>query len=329
MSINICAQYEAPPVDVVEAGLPRTSPPRPIIMVNSIDVDVLEAGLPRAPPPRPGFATEIIMVNSIDSLYIATACIRARIKESKLIAVDLEGVDLSAEGTICIVQIATSLDAPVYLFDIVALGMTAFSDEALKGLLEDGDIQKILFDVRADANALSHLFKVKMENVIDLQLVDAAYSRLNGKDDDRVHGLGWLLTKTQRANLSDTEKVHMKELKDNMKAIYDTNNRIWEGRPLSPTLLEYCTDAIYFFPMYESYTNELYKKFRSAPWLDAVLQSTLDRIEWAHSDSFNRMDKDRLIRIPDKLTDRLKIFARHSNNYRSRQTGGKWTQPKG
>jgi exonuclease 3'-5' domain-containing protein 1 len=316
----------APPVVDVEAGLPPV-------------VDV-EAGLPRVAAPRPGFGPEVIMIDSIDSLYIATACIRARANDSKLIAVDLEGYNLGSEGTICIVQITTSFSGPVFLFDIVKLGPTAFTTEALKGLLEDDNIQKILFDVRADANALFFLYGVSIKNVLDLQLVDAANMRLSGNLYSKlnVNGLARLLTDGRhgnRANLNDDEKLRMEKLKKASKDMFIADDHIWELRPLNPTLLEYCTDTIYFFPMYESYKSELNSKFSSAPWLVAVLNSSQVRLDWAHSDDFpKRSDKSEeerrlLVQVPSDLTKRLKRYAVSRPPRRGMNAGGGWVGPNG
>ena len=51
------------------------------------------------------------------------------------------------------------------------LGARAFDQGGLKELLESRRVRKIIYDGRADADALFHLFGVRLSNVYDVQVL--------------------------------------------------------------------------------------------------------------------------------------------------------------
>ena len=104
---------------------------------------------------------------------------------------DLEGVNLSRHGEICVLQITTGRLSPVYLFDICSLreAFAARDASSLKHLLEDAGIAKLMFDCRSDGNALFFLHNVRLQNVVDLQLLDVAHRKLMGIFCERINGL--------------------------------------------------------------------------------------------------------------------------------------------
>ncbi|KAL2181542.1 ribonuclease H-like domain-containing protein [Thermothelomyces heterothallicus CBS 202.75] len=98
--------------------------------------------------------------------------------------VDLEGINLSRYGSISILQIYVHPLDQAYLVDIHTLGRTAFctpgpaytasAGRTLRDLLEDGAVPKVFFDVRNDSDALYSHFGVRLEGVVDLQLMELA-----------------------------------------------------------------------------------------------------------------------------------------------------------
>ena len=56
----------------------------------------------------------------------------------------------------------------VKLFDIVTLGQRAFEEGGLRRVLESREIIKVMFDPRADADALYYLHNTTLRNVIDV-----------------------------------------------------------------------------------------------------------------------------------------------------------------
>jgi hypothetical protein len=51
------------------------------------------------------------------------------------------------------------------------IGNTAY-DGGLRSILEDKSIQKLMFDCREDADALKHLYNVRLDGVLDVQLLE-------------------------------------------------------------------------------------------------------------------------------------------------------------
>ncbi|KAG6301925.1 hypothetical protein E4U09_004248 [Claviceps aff. purpurea] len=98
--------------------------------------------------------------------------------------VDLEGCQLSRNGTISIVTIYATTLATAYIVDVHKLGKSAFTTAnttgtTLKAILESANIKKVIFDVRNDSDALFHHFQISLQGVQDLQLMELAARRKN------------------------------------------------------------------------------------------------------------------------------------------------------
>ena len=114
---------------------------------------------------------------------------------SDVLAVDLEGVSMSRVGAVTLLQVAVR--DSVFLFDAQALGTAELFERAvsvdetdendgpkartakktLRGVLEDGQITKLMFDCRVDSDALFHQHGVALRGVFDVQLADVASRR--------------------------------------------------------------------------------------------------------------------------------------------------------
>jgi exonuclease 3'-5' domain-containing protein 1 len=96
------------------------------------------------------------------------------------IFVDLEGINLSREGTISILRLYVLPKDCSYLIDVHQLQHMAFSTTGkhfatcLKEILEAKNIPKIFFDVRNDLDALFHHFEISLSGVEDIQLIELA-----------------------------------------------------------------------------------------------------------------------------------------------------------
>eukprot|EP00392_Amoebophrya_sp_AT5.2_P014041 g14177.t1 len=134
------------------------------------------------------------------------------LREQKLaIAIDIEGDELCRDGNICLIQ-ACNEQSPVYLFDVSVLGTTLFEECGMRELLEAEDLLKVVFDGRADNDALWHIHKVRSRNLYDIQVL-----------------------------------YHLK-LKEAGSKLYVSEG--WGKRPLHPMLLEYAAcDVRYLLGM--------------------------------------------------------------------------------
>ena len=67
------------------------------------------------------------------------------------------------------------------MIDVQALGGPAAFASGLGRLLESPDVRKITFDCRADSDALWHQFRVRLTNVLDVQVFEQAVRIANGE----------------------------------------------------------------------------------------------------------------------------------------------------
>jgi exonuclease 3'-5' domain-containing protein 1 len=284
-----------------------------------------ESSLPHFPPPLNG-KDEIIFISNPEDVSHAIACVRAR--ASGAIAVDLEGVNLSRDGLVCIVQIAVARrGAPIFLFDISALGDAAFEGkESLRGLLEDAELEKLFFDCRADLNALLFLHKVATCNVVDLQLADVAHRLVKGIHCDRVAGLGYLVERTHHAQLEPKEAVALAACKTAARGLFvpelGGTYEVWQERPLPSVLIEYCTDAALFFSLRVSFDKTL--KLHGSEAMAALTAAAQRRVVYAHSDDFIKSDRAVLTAVDPELINALKnALGGRLPSIRDRQNRGR------
>lgn len=93
--------------------------------------------------------------------------------------IDLEGVNLSRQGSISILQIHVAPQNKSYLIDIHILGSEAFNtagklDHTLRSVLQSESIPKVFFDVRNDSDALFSHFQISLAGIVDLQVMEYA-----------------------------------------------------------------------------------------------------------------------------------------------------------
>ncbi|KAK0251990.1 hypothetical protein LTR35_018387, partial [Friedmanniomyces endolithicus] len=86
--------------------------------------------------------------------------------------VDLEGNNLSRNGTLSLVTILLEPERDFYLVDVTTLGRDAFTTagaggRTLKAVLESRDIIKVFFDIRNDSDALFGLFEIHVAGIED------------------------------------------------------------------------------------------------------------------------------------------------------------------
>ena len=292
-----------------------------------------ESLLSRFPPPLKGM-DEIIFISEHEHVALGVACVRAR--ACGAIAVDLEGVNLSRNGSVCIVQIAVARrGAPIFLFDISALGDAAFAGpESLRGLLEDSALAKLFFDCRADANALFYLHDVATCNIIDLQLADVAHRLVKGVHCDHVSGLGYLVERTPHARLQPDEALALAVCKAAARGLFvpelGGSYDVWRERPLPAVLREYCTDAALFFTLRESFDESLAPFGAGAT--AAVAEATLRRLAFAHSDDYDKSNRSVLTMVDPELVDSLRralggVLPRERAAFRRGGRGGRGGSP--
>lgn len=115
----------------------------------------------------------------------------AELTKLEVIAVDCEGVNLSREGELCLVQIGT--ESKVYLVDVLEHGRALFEEGGLRALLESTKVRKVLHDCRGDSDAMYHQYGVALQNVFDTQIAYAVIKRQMGQGTPLPVGLNTVL----------------------------------------------------------------------------------------------------------------------------------------
>ena len=206
------------------------------------------------------------LVDDEPGLKAALSELKERIEErNTLLAVDCEGDSLSRKGALTIITVATQ--EKVYIFDVLKLGQVVFSS-GLGEILEDKSREKLMFDCRQDSDALWHQFKVKLDGVLDLQLLEVIYRRENqtgsaacASQFSRMNIRG-----ARRSQRTDgVEKIYgfrrcielylqdekLTKMKDKGRRLLKRDDEVWTKRPLTDDLIQYCiVDTMAMFRLY-------------------------------------------------------------------------------
>ena len=210
------------------------------------------------------------LINDETGLKDAISELKGKIAErNTLLAVDCEGDSLSRKGALTIITVAT--EEKVYIFDVLKLGQLVFTS-GLGEILEDKSRKKLTFDCRQDSDALWHQFKVKLEGVLDLQLLEVIYRRENPTAGSTANTPRFSTTNTRggRGNrrsqrTDEVERINgfgrcielylqdekLTKIKDKGKWLIKRDTKVWTRRPLTDDLIQYCiVDTMAMFRLY-------------------------------------------------------------------------------
>ncbi|KAF5671255.1 3' 5' exonuclease [Fusarium heterosporum] len=219
-------------------------------------------------------------------------------QDAPSIFVDLEGVNLSRQGTISIMQIYDAIEGCTYLIDVHTLGKKCFltpneHGRTLKNILEDKDTIKIFFDVRNDSDALYAHYGIALEGIHDLQLMELAtrsfskqYIKGLSKCIERDAPLSirersdWIITKEKGVCLFAPEKGGSYE--------------VFNKRPVPENIRLYCAQDVQFLPRLYKY----YKAKMTSTWHARMVSASKDRVSMSQSATYNGKGKDKA-RAPD------------------------------
>lgn len=193
-----------------------------------------------------------MLVDNIERLNKCIELINESVGKYPFLALDCEGESLSRKGKLYLMSVATRTRA--YLIDVKVLKTMPF-EKGLRDILEDANVKKLVFDCREDSDALYHQYNVKLDGVLDMQLLEVI--------KERAQWIG--ITSGRRCDRND-EVVRLKSLLDCISE-YVKDKRIedqkrkgsgqlskWEKRPLLQSELEYAkTDVIALFMLLEKF----------------------------------------------------------------------------
>lgn len=194
----------------------------------------------------------------INDVRRCSAAVRVLSREQE-IAVDIEGFNLCRIGRVSLIQIHSAA-GHTYLFDIVVLGEDAFTAGGLAGLFANESVCKVIFDGRADNDALYHIYGIHMRPTYCLQILHSLKFSTDG--DSFVKGFVKCLDES--GVLPAAQMKEQRQLKEAVRRLLesecgrscDTGGQ-WEHRPLSPDLLEYAVaDVKYMLEMKKRWSSE-------------------------------------------------------------------------
>jgi ribonuclease D len=161
----------------------------------------------------------------------------------------------------------------VYIFDILQMGAEAFAS-GLGAMLGSSRALKLMFDVRSDADALWHCWRVPLKGVFDVQVAHVMAFASNCRH------LPSLLSVIENSHgVSESERSRARAAKTSGPTIGADgcyNSRVWLQRPLEASLLKYAAgDVAVLLPLYRHTSAALQLQLQSD---NEVMQTTQNRI---------------------------------------------------
>ncbi|KAF9479765.1 hypothetical protein BDN70DRAFT_932292 [Pholiota conissans] len=242
----------------------------------------------------------VTLVDTTDLLETCVADLAsAQLRKDFTLSVDLEGVELCRSGRVCTLQITSNHSKVIWIVDVVVLGRIAFEHRTLAGhslrsILQSGTTKKLFFDVRNDADALFHLFDIRLANVYDLQLLEVAVRRSHKIYAPVVTGLG----KTLEQYIVPGPPAEWAEVKEIVSALcYPSKGgsyEILEQRPLDPRLIVYAAqDVALLSQLHGALEARIGRKGND--WKGRVARASAARVSEAFGPYAGRTGKHRIL----------------------------------
>lgn len=230
-------------------------------------------------------------------------------------AIDAEGNCLGRNGTLSTVQIYPENGETVYIVDFTTMGATALAEvedgvPSFKQVLEsprkkvrasgivasklaelNESLNQIVFDVRADANALFFHYGVRLAGVYDLQLLDVAVHYSQCLFLFRLSGLKKCFADY---GLQQGDCLAIKSAGQQLFAPSEGGDpSIWDVRPLDPVLLTYAAqDVVSLFDLEGSMRRGLPRGKGKTTWDKRILKESAARVAFAQTKSYRPQGKE-------------------------------------
>lgn len=216
--------------------------------------------------------------------------------------IDLEGIKLGRHGSISILTLYVHPET-IYLIDIYKLRETAFTTALANGvtlqkILESPSITKVIFDARNDSDALFAHYKISLDGVQDLQLMELATRKRSKK---YVSGLAKCIEKESPA--SAAKKREWKRQKENTGRLFDPSKggryEIFNECPLRDEVRQYCAGDVALLPgLYHTYNAKL-----NGLWRGKVQAATKDRIKLSQGADYDGNSRSKTLGPWDEGND--------------------------
>lgn len=234
-----------------------------------------------------------MFIQWIDTMDLIRALVNeiTHMDRKSLIFVDLEGINLSRHVSVAIMQVLVPPNPAVYLIDIHVLQKEAFTaatddGETLGGILESDTYAKVFFDMRNDSDALYSHFDIRLQGVIDLQLIEFAARPKRGRF---LKGLSKCITESRVLSIAQAKE--WEKSKDSGVCLFAPERggtyEVFLRRPLSVVLQRYCAGDVLKLPR----LLQVYAARLPAHLVGQVSAEALCRVALSQSIDFNGKGK--------------------------------------
>jgi exonuclease 3'-5' domain-containing protein 1 len=236
-----------------------------------------------------GIAVTSSLVSSLASMATFMDSIVDLPTDPPSLYLDLEGENLSREGSISIVTIFASPKNHVYLIDVYTLKNAAFTTagkdgKTLKDILESATVSKVFFDVRNDSDALFSHYGIALKGIQDIQLMENAARTGHVSGKRLVNGLASCIKKDAR--MSPREKQLWTATKERGHALFAPVNRgsyqVFNTRPLMEDIRKYCVQDVQFLP----HLRNVYWSRLDLEWKRKVEIETRARVQLSQTSTY-------------------------------------------
>jgi len=206
-----------------------------------------------------------------DILSFVDYAVQSIQQTTAVISLDCEGNHLSREGTLSQVTLSFAPECQIVHLDFTVLGKKLFttpggSNITFQHILESIDIPILVWDVRGDSDSIYHHANVRLEGIIDLQVMKWACNLLDSMGPDSlkfVRALNRLPSLadavSQDLSLSDSEWSEWKKGKEEGRQYCELHGwKEYDKRPLAQVLRKYAAgDVVYLPHLYVVYYQKL------------------------------------------------------------------------
>ena len=221
-------------------------------------------------------------------------------REMVALSFDCEAWNLGRFGTTCYIQIRNELTGQVYLVDLLVLGQRAWITKArdsmttLKSIFENSEIVKLVYDTRADSDALYNHYGIKLAGVLDVQYLAMLNRRYFSERRP-----GYNVTMDSSKCLTADEQ---QQFATNRFFPYGKDYSKFMLRPLPACLKTYAIGDVLFLRRLASKL----KATLTGRGIELAFEWTMKEIQWTweedyHTDHYNT-DEDRFAKAETKMS---------------------------
>jgi exonuclease 3'-5' domain-containing protein 1 len=227
------------------------------------------------------------VIDTVDSLVAFIEMVPTEQTATPSLYLDIEGIKLSRDGSISIIQVLISPGNHVYLIDVHVLGAAAFTTPAadgrtLQSILESSQVTKAFFDVRNDSDALFSHFGINLDGIQDIQLMELA-TRF-AKYKKCVNGLARCIEND--SGMGNGQRVEWKKVKDAGVKLFAPEHggsyQVFNARPMTCEIRDYCVQDVLFLPVLWM----LYNGRLSQTWRNKVDLAIVARVKDSQSATY-------------------------------------------